>query len=90
MGPAERILNDPQHPYTRLLLRARPRGTRSERLVAIAGEPPVPGELQHCCSFAPRCPWAKDICHEERPPLNVRGGIAAACHLVGQLGELPG
>lgn len=89
MGPAEEVLNNPGHPYTRLLLRARPRGNRSTRLIAIAGEPPVPGDTRHPCSFVPRCPWAEDLCRDQEPSLDPTNQVAVACHFAGNLRELP-
>lgn len=87
-GTAERVLGDPQHPYTKLLLEARPRGRRGTPLPAIPGEPPLPGDWQPPCSFAPRCPYAQDACRERQPPLEAtRDGGAALCHFVGKLPE---
>lgn len=87
-GTAERVLGDPQHPYTKLLLEARPRGRRGTPLPAIPGEPPLPGERQPPCSFEPRCPFAQDVCRERQPPLAAtRGGGAALCHFAGALPE---
>jgi oligopeptide/dipeptide ABC transporter ATP-binding protein len=88
IGPAPQVLDDPQHPYTRLLMRARPRGTKSERLTAIPGEAPAPGSLQGCCRFHPRCPWAQDVCRTSEPPLEKHGDVAAACHFAGRLPEV--
>jgi oligopeptide/dipeptide ABC transporter ATP-binding protein len=88
-GPSQPVLRDPQHPYTRLLLRARPRGTRGERLAAIPGEPPVPGEPQAPCPFAPRCPSALEICHQLVPAPVHHGPVLASCHFVEPLPPLP-
>ena len=30
----------------------------------IPGLPPDPTNLPKGCSFSPRCPYAKDVCHE--------------------------
>jgi oligopeptide/dipeptide ABC transporter ATP-binding protein len=85
LAPASELLNAPQHPYTRMLLMARPRGTRTERLAAIAGEPPVPGEVATACPFAPRCPYAQPLCAEQVPALLARGRTLSACHFVESL-----
>lgn len=87
IGPARTVLAQPQHPYTRLLLQSRPRGSRATRLTAIPGEAPIPGEKRTPCPFAPRCPYAETICFEEEPLLVLRGEVASACHLVGRLPE---
>jgi oligopeptide/dipeptide ABC transporter ATP-binding protein len=78
-------LAEPQHPYTRLLLQARPRGTRKVRLAAIPGEPPVPGEASTACAFAPRCPYAQEVCADIPPPYVEHGDSVAACHFAGRL-----
>jgi oligopeptide/dipeptide ABC transporter ATP-binding protein len=71
------------HPYTRALLAATPRGAvRSERLVALAGRPPAPGEIVRGCSFADRCPLAMDRCREDDPVLQGAADHTVACHAV--------
>jgi peptide/nickel transport system ATP-binding protein len=80
-GPVERILGDPQHPYTWSLLRSVPRLDRqADRLVAIQGQPPNPAEMPRGCKFHPRCPWAEPRCAVEEPPLGeVADGHRARC-----------
>ncbi len=85
-GPTERLIADPQHPYTRALLLANPRlapGRRSEA-PALIGDPPSPIRLPTGCRFNPRCPLARDICFETEPDLIFGsaddGGHGAACH----------
>lgn len=78
------IFNNPQHPYTRELLRAFPDLTRpNEKLASIPGYPPRLNALPAGCRFAPRCPVAIARCQEEDPPLHEIGrGHYASCHLV--------
>ncbi|MEZ4768777.1 MAG: ABC transporter ATP-binding protein [Caldilineales bacterium] len=78
------IFNDPQHPYTRQLLRAFPDLTRpTERLISIPGAPPRLDDLPPGCRFAPRCPEVFDRCHSEAPALHrLAAGHLASCHLV--------
>jgi len=68
-GPSEQIYNNPQHPYTRALLRAIPRlhGPK-EKLAYIPGQPPDLRRPPPGCRFAPRCPQAMPVCHEHEPP----------------------
>lgn len=78
------IYNDPQHPYTRELLRAFPDLSRpTEKLASIPGHPPRLNALPPGCRFAPRCPAVFDRCHTEQPALRqVSPGHWASCHLV--------
>jgi peptide/nickel transport system ATP-binding protein len=77
-GPAEQVLADPLHPYTRLLLAA-VHGERIEerRGSASAAVDPVEG-----CRFVSRCPLAVPVCSVMTPPLvEARAGQSARCHV---------
>ncbi|MCI0399319.1 MAG: ABC transporter ATP-binding protein [Chloroflexi bacterium] len=78
------VFNNPQHPYTRELLRAFPNLSRlTDQLASIPGHPPRLDALPPGCRFAPRCPVAIDRCHVEEPALRqVEPGHWASCHLV--------
>lgn len=69
-GDVRTILKNPQHPYTKGLLKSVPelRG-KKERLYSIPGTVPAPGTIQNGCRFAPRCSEAFGKCHEEEPQL---------------------
>ncbi|MER8678206.1 ABC transporter ATP-binding protein [Mesorhizobium sp. M0037] len=72
----------PAHPYTQGLLRSVPdrRRGRQRRLPEIAGIVPCLREPIVGCSFAPRCPFAINICREKTPALrDVGSGHTAAC-----------
>jgi oligopeptide/dipeptide ABC transporter ATP-binding protein len=69
MGPVRQIFTSPAHPYTRALLESIPRlGARTNRLIAIEGQPPDMARLPAGCAFAPRCPHVMDRCRVEAPP----------------------
>lgn len=72
----------PAHPYTQGLMRSvpDPRRGRQRRLPEIPGIVPSLREPIVGCSFAPRCPFAIDICREKTPALrDVDSGHTAAC-----------
>ena len=82
-GAVRQIFDSPSHPYTEALINSVPKiEERVERLYAIQGQPPALWDLPRGCSFAPRCPYVLDRCHEEYPPLlNVGDRHTAACWL---------
>jgi peptide/nickel transport system ATP-binding protein len=85
VAPAEAILADPQHPYTRALGNSFPPLTGPRvRMEGIAGTPPDLRALPEGCRFAPRCPYAMDVCRIEQPPLLYypEHRSEAACHLL--------
>jgi len=64
------IFANPKHPYTQGLLASIPKiGDRVERLQSIPGNVPIPSRMPEGCKFAPRCPFAMDICWEKEPEL---------------------
>ncbi|RWA98535.1 MAG: ABC transporter ATP-binding protein [Mesorhizobium sp.] len=72
----------PSHPYTKALMRSVPdrRRGKERRLPEIPGIVPSLREPIVGCSFAPRCPFAIDICREKTPILRDVGlSHAAAC-----------
>jgi oligopeptide/dipeptide ABC transporter ATP-binding protein len=86
-GPAQQIIRDPQHPYTRALLEAVPDlyRSRDERLSEIPGEIPEVDNRPGGCAFHPRCPLAMDVCRAEDPTLERLDddGRRIACWAVG-------
>ncbi|MGD9256082.1 MAG: dipeptide/oligopeptide/nickel ABC transporter permease/ATP-binding protein, partial [Chromatiales bacterium] len=80
-GETRAVIEQPRHPYTRMLMQCIPVLGEPEREInAIPGQPPridkpVPG-----CAFAPRCPHAGERCHDEAPPLVESGdGRSVRC-----------
>jgi peptide/nickel transport system ATP-binding protein len=66
------IFHDPQHPYTRALLRSIPRvGIQTERrLATIRGSVPSPYDRPTGCAFHPRCPsFMPGKCDKTEPAL---------------------
>jgi peptide/nickel transport system ATP-binding protein len=77
-GEAEPTLNEPLHPYSRLLLAT---GELAASQPERAGDPPMPAGTQEGCAFRLRCPHAMDICGHIVPPLRGVAGRLSACHL---------
>ena len=86
-GTTEDILTNPQHPYTKGLLKSVPRldKVKDADLIPIKGTPPNLAKLPEYCSFMPRCPEAKECCAKlKHPGLHKAGknNHMCACHLV--------
>lgn len=81
-GQADDVFRHPEHPYTKALMAAVPKFTVSadmgDRLFAIPGIVPDPSERMDGCRFAPRCPYATELC-TIRPPEDT---VTAGDHLV--------
>ena len=82
IGPVERVVKEPRHPYTRGLMGSVPVvGGRIERLTQIDGAMPRLGEIPAGCAFHPRCPEVMARCAEMRPATRPLQGSAVACWL---------
>jgi len=84
MGPTEKIIYEPLHPYTEALISAVPiPDPTSKRIeVVIKGEIPSPINPPPGCRFHTRCPIAEEICRTEEPALiNAGGEHYVACHV---------
>ena len=60
VGPADAVIRDPKHPYTKALIAAVPGAGRP--LAAPNGEPASPLAPPPGCSFHPRCPVVRPEC----------------------------
>jgi len=84
-APVARLFHDPQHPYTRALLRSIPSLKEDlDRLAVIPGSVPDPFNLPQGCRFHPRCPYAiVGTCDVDEPPeVEASPGHVARCVLV--------
>ena len=78
------IFEMPSHPYTMGLIASipDPRQDKRVRLQPIPGSPPDMTNPPKGCPFAPRCPYARNICKEELPDfVQVGEGHKSRCFL---------
>jgi peptide/nickel transport system ATP-binding protein len=84
-GDTEAITQNPQHPYTRLLLAAVPDPSRSihDKLPTHRSlETPMWSPEKKGCPYASRCPQAKAACSEYLPePVQIAANHFTRCHL---------
>jgi oligopeptide/dipeptide ABC transporter ATP-binding protein len=84
-GPAQEVVREPRHPYTRALLSVVPKADPRERQrpQILTGETPDPVHVPVGCRFHPRCPIAIEECKEVDPELRQPAGAGrdhrAAC-----------
>ena len=84
-APARTIIDEPLHPYTKMLIGALPKvGDRYEeqQLEGIEGRPPSLLDPPAGCRFRARCPLAHDRCAEAPPFREVAEGHQVACWAV--------
>jgi peptide/nickel transport system ATP-binding protein len=75
MGPVEKLLSQPGHPYTVGLLNTIPKlGEKQEKLPTIPGIVPDLINLPPGCRFHPRCMFADQHCRSSEPELKDLGG----------------
>jgi oligopeptide/dipeptide ABC transporter ATP-binding protein len=97
LGEAERVLEAPQHPYTRALLSVVPEHRDVEQQI-LTGETPDPARIPAGCRFHPRCPL---VASGEAERLGILGRCTgevpalaehdpehwSACHAVALVGQ---
>ncbi|WP_276255000.1 ABC transporter ATP-binding protein [Halomontanus rarus] len=84
IGPAEELVQNPQHPYTQALhwsttdLDSNSEGEADESPIR-AIDVPDPIDPPSGCRFHPRCPEAREVCATEKPSLDSETDHCTAC-----------
>lgn len=80
-APNSEFFNNPQHPYSKALLKSLP-SNRGNKLETIQGQPPSLSQKIDGCKFHPRCNYCMEICTKEIPELkNITPVHKSACFL---------
>jgi len=82
LGPTERVLKNPGHPYSRALISAVPipNPLIKRKRVRLSGEPTLSYEMIPGCRFQPRCPERLKRCETDLPRLEeLEPGHQVAC-----------
>lgn len=80
-APNSEFFNNPQHPYSKALLKSLP-SNRGNKLETIQGQPPSLSQKIDGCKFHPRCNYCMEICTKEIPELkNITPAHKSACFL---------
>jgi peptide/nickel transport system ATP-binding protein len=88
LGPSIAVMEDPKHPYTKLLLESIPSPDPDQRWSDAAIQASALDESRAArkisrdrCLFAERCPFVMDQCWQARPPMYEIGEQSASCYL---------
>ncbi len=87
VGNVDNVIQDPLHPYTKILTAAIPKGfADSPQLPVVGGNPPDLKNLPSGCKFHPRCPYVMSKCEIEEPTLDlVSDDGYVSCWLRGEI-----
>lgn len=86
LGSTSKLFEDPEHPYTRMLISSIPVISEEEEQL----KPKWPWErnlaldsssISNGCAFATRCPFAEELCWKIVPELVTIHGHLSACHM---------
>lgn len=87
-GSSWEIYNNPQHPYTKVLLKSAPSISKGINSIGFnldikVGDTPSPDSLPIGCLFNTRCMYSEERCFHEKPKsMEVVPGHFVCCHLV--------
>lgn len=82
IAPSDELFCKPMHPYTSALLSSIPisnPGSQPKRIL-LEGDIPSPSNPPTGCFFHTRCQCCKDVCVNNVPSMEKKGGREVACH----------
>lgn len=87
-SPAKELFEMPLHPYTKVLLSAIPSADLDHPMkrIMLKGEITSPINPKPGCRFAPRCPYATEMCNQPQTLQELSPGHHVACCRVKELG----
>ena len=80
-GSTKEVFNNPQHPYTQMLIKAVPKLTGGGVPEGILGQVPSYLSPPSGCRFVTRCPYKMHVCGNVPPMYEAGTGQRAACFL---------
>jgi peptide/nickel transport system ATP-binding protein len=83
IGPVEKVLMEPKHPYTQLLRESIPEADptkRWDKRITLS-ETEEEEYMRVGCKFAGRCPHVMEICKDQAPKDIDIDGVLVKCHL---------
>lgn len=83
LAPAQKLFENPMHPYTKALISAVPSiHTSADSKIELKGDLPSPKNPPRACKFHTRCPFAKEICSKVEPEIvEISDSHFVKCHL---------
>lgn len=84
IGPAEKVLLERYHPYTKALIEALPEYDKRGEWSVKRARPPgieVKEFVMPYCKYAHTCPFKMDVCSEKRPPMFDVNEVKVSCWL---------
>jgi peptide/nickel transport system ATP-binding protein len=86
IGDTKKILESPQHPYTKLLISSIP-SFNSKEVASPVGDVPSLINPPEGCRFHNRCPFVMEICKTREPGYADVNGVKVMCWLYGSNGN---
>ncbi len=85
-GDTKEVFRNTRHPYTKLLFECLPKLTGEGIAEGVPGRIPDYINPPAGCRFSPRCPYAKEICHQKKPNMEeVSLGHRVACYCANEV-----